>query len=823
MIGVSLIAGALLLAPGSATARTPAEILEDRSAWEIPPGSGHDEGRTGDVLLLLNIDDIDLLWEFVEEWELAGARFPHVYPPNLLIGDLPEAIESEIRRDSRVAEIHRGAVREGRTKAAAAWNTVIESWNAEGERAASPGKLQDPPPLADFRDALFPNPVDPGREGAAKSAGDLTRRYGSAFGATQTQSSELILGKVAVAVVLPDAPGGAYADNEIPVVVAEARAAMDFWATEVRYPGVRFVYDIKSETPTSRNFHETPPDVDNDVWVNEMMNQMGYDLYIKPSPGSPQFGPVYEYLDSLRTRTRSEWGIVFFIPKAASFVGAGYTAYAYLGGPFLVCPSGTVRVQDGTAWVTRGSGGTRLSHLIIHESGHLFWALDEYPPGAGTPRPCSAWSGYLAIGNKNSRYHDYHCDQHRVGCCMDNPAAQVCMYTLGMMGSWDSPENPRDPASLPDGIPDILDTHPYATAESLPDTITTIFPTIQVIAGVMPVSNRAEGSGSGRGKKWGVAGSRPDITFNTIDHVVYRIDDTTDEDGNPFWYYADPEGGFGDEATLVNFSFVPDSLTGGNHRIRIKAINSVGNWSANRTFDQTIFVKAIALHDFAAEPDYGGAVRLSYRIRGGVFGATARLYRRDLSGVEEMVTTFPLEDNSVKVLLDGDQTPGKAYTYRLEASALGESWNWEASVTGPAPIARGEHISRITPNPFRESTMISVRVPRGSLSERRAGGGGKPGGTNGGAIPPSGEGAPSFAAGASSKYNIVRVEVDIYNLAGRRVRHFHPIHAYEGFYADPFYWDGTDDQGRRLSQGIYFVRMKAGDNVWETRKVMLLY
>ncbi len=186
-----------------------------------------------------------------------------------------------------------------------------------------------------------------------------------------------------------------------------------------------------------------------------------------------------------------------------------------------------------------------------------------------------------------------------------------------------------------------------------------------------------------------------------------------------------------------------------------------------------------------------------------------------------MIASFTLADDAPTVLYDGEPTPGEPYTYRLEASALGVTWEWETEVVSPAPIHRGEHISLVTPNPFRSSTMISIKVPRGDPSERPPGGGdNKPGPSN--PSNPSGEAAPQFAEGVSPRFNIVRVELDIFDVSGRRVRHFDPVHSYEGFYAEPYLWDGTDDSGREVAQGVYFARMKAGDDIRETRKIVLI-
>ncbi|MFH1679684.1 MAG: hypothetical protein ABIH26_03460 [Candidatus Eisenbacteria bacterium] len=767
---------------------------------EIPEGT-YRPGDTGNALLLLRVGSIDELWEFVGEWEDAGARFPHVYPPNLLIGDVPAAIEGRVRADSRVAELHRKPAAPELSKASGDERLLIDSWNRELEEGPpEPAKLG-----TDFEDLVLGPAYVPPDDSPGKRQGGLERRYGSAFGTSMIQTSELLMGKVAVAVVLPDGPGTTYSDPEISTVYAKVRGAMDFWSSSVGYPGVRFVYDVRRFVPTSHNFQTTPPHLGQKEWVEEVMNALGYDLFVKGT----EFGPVYEYLDSLRIDMRCEWGVCFFIPKVSYFTGAGYTAYAYLGGPFLVVPSGiNGRVTP------HGTGSMDLSHLIIHEFGHLFWALDEYPAG-GTSQPCHAISGYLAIRNSNSLNHDYYCEPH-VPCCMDVPAPYVCRFTLGQMGFWES-ENP------PDGIPDVLDTHPFVYADSLPDTVLVVDPEIHGIAAVMPVINQAFGGGSGAAKTEEETGGRPNITFNSIEHVIYRIDDQVNEDEEPLWFYGDPEGGFGGDSTRVHFTFRPRGLTGGPHTIRIKAVNTVGNqstWGENR---QSVFVKAIALHDFEAMPDYDGRVRVSYKIDGMAFGAVASLYRRGNDGIEELIYTHTLADDSDMILFDERPMPGEHYRYRLEARALGARWDWAAEVTSPAHITRGEHISLVTPNPFRTSTMISIKVPRGDLSDRPGGGGGgKPGDAPPDPYNPNTGNAPQLTAASQGRYKIVRVELDIYDAGGRRVRHFPPIHSYEGFHPEPYVWDGTDDSGRLVSQGVYFARMKAGDDIEETRKIVFI-
>ena len=63
------------------------------------------------------------------------------------------------------------------------------------------------------------------------------------------------------------------------------------------------------------------------------------------------------------------------------------------------------------------------------------------------------------------------------------------------------------------------------------------------------------------------------------------------------------------------------------------------------------------------------------------------------------------------------------------------------------------------------------------------------------------------------------VELTVYNAVGQPVRTLVAEHQRAGWYVVE--WDATDEQGQRLSSGLYFYRLQAGEFV-EVRKMMLL-
>jgi hypothetical protein len=98
--------------------------------------------------------------------------------------------------------------------------------------------------------------------------------------------------------------------------------------------------------------------------------------------------------------------------------------------------------------------------------------------------------------------------------------------------------------------------------------------------------------------------------------------------------------------------------------------------------------------------------------------------------------------------------------------------------TSPGPTPAGAHPVFVVPNPFTTSTRITFTLEQAA-----------------------------------------QVEVDIYDLRGRRIRSL----PRSSFGAGPqaASWDGTDDSGQHAVAGVYLYRLHAGDHV-ESHRIVLL-
>jgi flagellar hook assembly protein FlgD len=89
-------------------------------------------------------------------------------------------------------------------------------------------------------------------------------------------------------------------------------------------------------------------------------------------------------------------------------------------------------------------------------------------------------------------------------------------------------------------------------------------------------------------------------------------------------------------------------------------------------------------------------------------------------------------------------------------------------------------MSQNYPNPFNPSTTIAYDIPEGDN---------------------------------------VQVQLNVYNMRGQLVRTLVNESKSEGSYQ--IQWDGSDNYGRRVSSGVYFYRIKAGE-FSKTRKMVIL-
>ena len=430
-----------------------------------------------------------------------------------------------------IEAVHQGLLTRGNLKgfddnsdlAITVWNSVYATPPA-GPRTLAGAKEPAPPP----HDALTPPDIP------RISPRGLIRQGAP----TALQTSEYMVGNVAVGIILPESDGSRDRDTEDwsssrqDDVAARIGNALNWWAQREPKARLSFTWDVKRGVPTGYE-PITRPQSDEGLWIGEVMSRLGY------SSGS-YFTSARAYVNNLRSTAHADWAFAIFVVDDANdadhMFSNGYFAYAYVGGPFLVM-----------TYNNDGYGIQNMDAVVAHEIGHIFYALDEYQ-SAGIP--CSTTSGYLNAPNSNSEYPF-------PGSCGLNVSSimrgQIAPFAAGAVASSTRAElGWRD-----------------STGAGILDPVNTT-----VSVAVNPSSSYTAGDGDVALRYRGQAGdtpwtspSRGSISINTITGVQYQIDDSGS------WRDATPDDGAWMGSSEA-FSINTGPISPGPHTVTIRATNS---------------------------------------------------------------------------------------------------------------------------------------------------------------------------------------------------------------------------------------------------------
>jgi len=276
------------------------------------------------------------------------------------------------------------------------------------------------------------------------------------YGAGFYDTSEYMIGDVAVGIILLESNGGIDPNSEdwTPAeesnVVSEIQAGLNWWAAREPNAKLTFIYDIHYKVPTRyepitrTGYHEFPPGSQSgeSLWIPEAMSYLGFSSYTN------RWMNNLDYDNYIRITYSTDWAYTIFVVDSSNdadgaFLNAGYAAYAYVGGPYLVVTS-----------TNDGYGINNLDAVISHETAHIFYALDQYYDPS---RLCTEKSGYLNVENQNSLGN--------TPCAINVPSIMkdgIVAYPIGAVDTYARQQlGWRDTDD--DNILDIIDFPPVST------------------------------------------------------------------------------------------------------------------------------------------------------------------------------------------------------------------------------------------------------------------------------------------------------------------------------------------------------------------------
>jgi len=474
------------------------------------------------ALVLLGPDaDISKITEVIDT---AGGHVTHVFPPVALIGEIPTGVPPL----TGTVAVHRDKVDDGTLatlrgearRAAQVWNALLAP-----ETASEPTLGLEGLEAELVGDAF----VAPPPEGLEPASDVPTPTY--------YQTSEYLIGRVAVSIILLESDGGIdpstedWTETERALVLNEITTALDWWAAREPNAHLTFVYDDGTAAPLASSYEPINRRYgDQALWITEAMTKKGIS-------GSSYFDQVRGYNNILRERYDTDWAFTIFVVDSSNdsdnrFTD-GYFAYAYLGGPFTVMTSGN-----------DGYGPYNLDAVAAHEIGHIFMALDQY---YSAHQSCTHRSGYLGVENQNSQYGGCASDVTSImrGQIYPYRSGAIDEYARGQLGWRDSDG---------DGILDPMDT------------------TLSVLSADYEINpeqpNVLTFTGSVRDDAY-PSPLRRSTTINTIKQVQYRVE-------SEFWMDAQPvDGAF--DTYVESFVFTTPPLPTGDLVVELRVIDSAGN------------------------------------------------------------------------------------------------------------------------------------------------------------------------------------------------------------------------------------------------------
>jgi hypothetical protein len=457
-----------------------------------------------------------------------GGEVSHVIPPRVLIGYVPESAEETLLENGDIT-VYRGPVDISEHED---WEKetvyAVTAWNYNYMGGSVDAGLNEPPlsPESPVEDTEIQPDIT---SYFSHSGYDSVLPYGAEF----QDTSSYLVGSVAVGVLFVESNGVIDEDTENWTEEEEAKATAEIqnglnWLVTQAPIDIQIVYEWHFGIPVGYE-PISRPHTDDDLWEQQAMHHLGYT--------NPHYlVNEYMYANDLRQKYNTDWAFIIFVVDDSededNAFADGLYAYSFLGGPRMVVS------YSNSIW-----GIANMDSIVAHETGHIFWALDQH---CRSEVEKTAVSGYLGGENENSEWTGESCTTTDPCIMKGEPMynSQVEVSTRTQLGWIDSDS---------DGILDVLDTEPEVGVNYSDGTCTGT-------AVVSPHPNMnpfTQGNG---------------ITLNTITAVEYRIDEGDWESANP------TDGTFDGPEESFDFSVAVDT---GEHTIEVRAQNSAGNWQSD--------------------------------------------------------------------------------------------------------------------------------------------------------------------------------------------------------------------------------------------------
>ncbi|HXF39688.1 MAG TPA: putative Ig domain-containing protein, partial [Blastocatellia bacterium] len=409
------------------------------------------------TLVLVDADSQAKLAEASDFIASQGGSVAISFPPHAIMGWIRPDVDAAILGRHGIRSIHRTPLtslparfRDRETQLAVyAFNEVAsgrsanrsirESRQATGPDSARPGMLDCSLPRPSInKDEFIRNLRLLGAEQSVQGIqSTVTPQYFS--------NTDVMDGRVAVAVFLVESTGGldpnvySWTQADQDMAFSEIVDGLNWWVEQSRAfnlarPLQFTIVPFSATHPACQVPYESVlhPGSDAPLWVNQVMSNLG-------ATAGNVFERVAAFDTSIRDQNHANWAYSMFVsynpaPARQSFTD-GRASWAYIGGPFSIS--------------LFHSFGWSLGRVASHETGHIFYACDEYFQVGYQTCSCTC-APEVRPNALNGNCQDLSCTRASTECMMRINESALCAFTVAQIG-WTSAV-PKPAPSAPTGL-----------------------------------------------------------------------------------------------------------------------------------------------------------------------------------------------------------------------------------------------------------------------------------------------------------------------------------------------------------------------------------
>ena len=403
---------------------------------EAPAPLGWTQGYT---LVVLDEGGVPAVNAAVRAIRAAGGTVAICGRSNILLGWIPPERAGGLLVDHGIASIHYapvdpGLVAGGGEEAALFVRFFNSVAGGEADLAALAPRAEGPPLVNDALAHAFVDPaavtrnLDPLHipwEAEARRHGPQRRDFPG--------YSDVLDGTIAVCLMFVESNGAidpnlwTWTTEARDQVYSQVMTGTTWWSNMARTFHKTATFTINFYPPTQAAMQTgyepiSHPSSDDGLWISQVMANLGF------SSGD-KLSRVTAFNAWLKGSTGTQWAYTAFFcynpSDAATRFTNNYFAYAYLGGPYAQF------LYRNNGWAV-----TDIWKVFAHETGHIFWACDEYyQEGYGGCTSCSPCNSFRPVTNGNCEHPS--CNPiNAVPCMMRGNSNALCPYSAAQIG-WD--------------------------------------------------------------------------------------------------------------------------------------------------------------------------------------------------------------------------------------------------------------------------------------------------------------------------------------------------------------------------------------------------